>query len=66
MSEKNKVFELIDDNGAKVVLLSKEDVLSWIECQLDDLKPGDTSLSYEIEMKEYTDKEIDELPEYDG
>lgn len=63
MEEKIKVYEL-DFGDQNLLSTSIKDITDWISSDLSDLKPGDESLNYEINIRMMTQKEIDDLPEW--
>lgn len=61
--EKIKCYEL-DFGDTNLISQNKQDILSWIEADMENLKEGDDGLQYEITIKTMTQEETEALPEW--
>jgi hypothetical protein len=64
--KKFKVFSLTVNDGAPLICVNRKDVMDTIEAEISEIKEGDGTAVFEVEVKRITQKEYDNLPEWEG
>lgn len=67
MANKDKIKCFILDNGDSEIVAYSMDILKdCIEGEVDELRQDFDKVELTISVKHFTQKEIDEMPEYEG